>query len=145
MPYKRPESVLVVIHTSEGEVLVLNRKDVPGYWQSVTGSLEDGETPRETAVREVFEETGIKVAENLVDCHTQNLFTIPPAWKHRYAPDVVYNKEYVFTLLLQKREKIIINQEEHSAYLWLTKSEAILRISSSTNREAVEQCIPSHD
>lgn len=141
MRYKRPESILVVIYTSQGEVLVLNRKDVPGYWQSVTGSLEEGESPKEAAVREVFEETAIKVDDNLIDCNTQNLFTIPPAWKHRYAPDVIYNTEFVFTLRLPQREEVTINKEEHSAYLWLTKPEAINRISSSTNREAVEQFI----
>lgn len=139
MTYKRPESVLVVIHTHKEKVLLLNRKDVPGYWQSITGSLEEGESPQQAAIREVLEETGIEVSKNLVDCNTHNLFTIPPAWKHRYAPDVVYNKEHVFTLCLPKRIPIIINDDEHSEYIWLSKSEAIKRISSSTNRDAVEQ------
>ena len=65
--YKIPESVLVVIHTAEMEVLLIERADRPGFWQSVTGSKdEENELLLETAVREVAEETGI-VVQNLSD------------------------------------------------------------------------------
>ena len=87
--FKRPESILVVIYTQAGEVLLMERTQPPGYWQSVTGSLRwDEQEPRVAALREVREETGLVVDELLVDCGYQNRFEILPAWRHRFAPDV---------------------------------------------------------
>ena len=58
--HKIPVSVLVVVHTAELDVLLLERARGPGYWQSVTGSLDREDEPLEhAALREVMEETGI--------------------------------------------------------------------------------------
>ena len=96
-PHKLPISVLVVVHTPDGQVLLLERADRPGFWQSVTGSQNAGETLRETAVRELREETGIDAARyELVDWGKQNVYEIYPHWRHRYAPGVTHNTEHVF-------------------------------------------------
>lgn len=141
--YKRPESVLVVIHTAFAEVLLLQRADMQEYWQSVTGSLEENEQPHEAAAREVREETGLVAGTSLHDCATCNTFKISPAWKHRYAPGVSHNLEHVFTLCLPIRESIILNPEEHSASIWLPRDKALDIVSSPTNQAAIEQFVPA--
>jgi len=133
---KRPESVLVVITTRGGEVLLLERTQPAGFWQSVTGSLEADETPVEAARRELFEETGIEGVE-IIDCQQSRHFPIIPAWRDRYAPDVVDNLEHLFSVRLDSRCEVILNPDEHCRYLWLNRVEAAERASSYTNRDAV--------
>ena len=136
-PYKRPESVLVIIYTKAAEVLLLRRCDVPTFWQSVTGSLRENETALEAAKREVWEETGLITDQQLQDCHHQNRFEIKPPWRARYAPDVTHNTEYVFSFCLASRQPIQLNPKEHSHYCWLPRDEAIKKVTSYTNREAI--------
>lgn len=143
-PPKIPESVLVVIYSAELEVLLIERADHPGYWQSVTGSKD---TPRErpatTARREVFEETGIRIGApevplaNLRDWHLRNVYEIYPAWRHRYAPGVTHNTEFVFGLRVPRALSITLSAREHVAHVWLPWREAADRCASSSNAEAI--------
>ena len=151
-PYKIPESVLVVIHTADLEVLLIERADKPGYWQSVTGSKDTpDEALTDTAVREVFEETGIVVADhppatgctvpvhNLRDWHLSNVYEIYPVWRHRYAPGVSRNTEHVFGLLVPRDIPVTLAPREHIDYLWLPYQEAADKCFSPSNAEAVLQ------
>lgn len=136
--YKRPESVLVVIHTSDIEVLLVERIRPSGFWQSVTGSLEPGETPLDTALRELDEETGIVAsAAELCDWHQINRFEIHPAWRARYAPGVTHNVEHVFSLCLPEPCPIRLSPHEHAGYIWLAQDEAAAKATSWTNRDAI--------
>ena len=63
-PLKYPISALVVLHDKDGNILLIERTAPQGFWQSVTGSLEEGERIEETAWREVWEETGIRLADD---------------------------------------------------------------------------------
>lgn len=137
--YKRPESVLVVIYTAAGEVLLLERQQPPGYWQSVTGSLQWGETPAAAARRELLEETGLQAGERLLDCGYRNRFEILPAWRSRYAPDVQTNTEHVFRLELPEPVPVTLNPAEHRAAQWLPARIAALRAASYTNQTAIER------
>lgn len=141
MRYKRPESVLVVIYTTAAEILLLQRCDVPDFWQSVTGSLQETESPRAAAVREVREETGLIATDNLQDCQQQNRFIIQPPWQARYAPEVTHNVEHVFTLLLPTRQLIQLNPQEHSIYQWLSRNQALAKVTSYTNRQAIAEWV----
>jgi dATP pyrophosphohydrolase len=144
MPYKRPESVLVVVYTLAGEVLVLRRRQPADFWQSVTGSLKWEETePLQAACRELLEETGLGAGLTLVDCETTYRFPILPAWQPRYG-DARENTEYVFRVALPERLPVRLNPEEHSEYQWLPREEAAARVSSYTNREAIVQFVPAH-
>lgn len=137
MRYKRPESVLVVIYTKEFEVLLLQRSDVPNFWQSVTGSLQAGETPLEAARREVWEETGLVTTTQLHDCQFSQKFSILPPWRHRYDPAVTHNTEHVFTFLTPAHSPIRLSPKEHSAYQWVDYQLALEKVTSYTNREAI--------
>ena len=137
--FKRPESVLVVIYTREGEVLLLQRHDNPAFWQSVTGSLEIGEPPAEAARRELFEETGLE-AEPVDHRHTER-FAIRGAWRSRYAPDVTHNLEHRFSVCLPARRRITLDPTEHDAHVWLPVLPAAERVGSSTNAEAIRQLV----
>lgn len=139
--YKQPVSVLVVVYTHGGDVLLLRRKSPADFWQSVTGSLEWDETPLQAAQRELVEETGISDTSGLVDCQVQNQFPILPAWRSRFAPDVQNNTEHVFKLELPGTCEIILNPQEHTEYLWLFTEKAILKVSSVTNRDAIRNII----
>lgn len=138
--YKRPESVLVVVYARSGEVLLL-RRTVSGFWQSVTGALNWGETPNEAATRELFEETGLS-AEGMVDCKMHYRFVIYPIWRDRYEPGVVENTEYVFCLQVAAPQPVTLDADEHNEYVWLKRDEAAMRISSHTNIAAVQQWVP---
>lgn len=136
--WKRPVSVLVVIHTPDLQVLLLERAGHPGYWQSVTGSQEEGESLRETAVREVGEETGIRIAgEYLTDWRQQHSFEIFAEWRHRYAPGVTHNTEHVFSLELPAARPVTVAPEEHLGHLWLPWREAAAKCFSWSNRDAI--------
>jgi dATP pyrophosphohydrolase len=137
--YKRPESVLVVIYTVSGEVLLLERRQPAGFWQSVTGSLAWNETPAEAAIREVREETGLLVRDQLVDCGYSNQFEILPAWRSRYAPGVGCNTEYVFRVELAEIAPIQLSRAEHRQADWVPAQQAADRASSRTNRAAIER------
>jgi dATP pyrophosphohydrolase len=137
-PFKQPVSVLVVIYTAQLEVLLLERADFPGYWQSVTGSRDDAETRRETAIREVFEETGLVEQDYvLTDNKQQNIYKIYPNWLHRYAPGTTHNTEHVFGLELPARMPVKLAPREHLSYLWLPWDEAANKVFSPSNREAI--------
>lgn len=140
-PYKRPESVLVLVYTREGQVLLLQRQQPGDFWQSVTGSMRWDETdPLQTAIRELREETGLD-GQAIVDCHKSNSFPILPQWRHRYAPEVSENREHVFKLELAECRDITLNPGEHRSYAWLSKDEAIAKASSWTNSEAIRDLI----
>jgi dATP pyrophosphohydrolase len=138
--YKRPESVLVVVYTRAGEVLLLRRADQPEFWQSVTGSMEwSDEPPVETAARELREETGIAAAPGaLSDWKLRNRYVIFPQWRYKYAPGVNENTEHIFSLELPDRVTVTLMPSEHTEYQWLPFAEAAARVFSWTNREAIE-------
>jgi dATP pyrophosphohydrolase len=136
--HKVPVSTLVVIHTSDLRVLLLERADRPGFWQSVTGSQDPGETLAQTAVREVREETGIEAAHyRLSDWNLRNVYEIYPVWRHRYAPGVTHNTEHVFGLELPEPVEVRLAPREHLAAAWLPWREAAERCFSWSNREAI--------
>jgi dATP pyrophosphohydrolase len=137
--YKIPRSVLVVIHTAALEVLLLERAPWPGYWQSVTGSVATADEPlRETAVREVREETGIDATRHaLVDWGIDNRFEIYRKWRSRYAPGVTHNLERVFGLTLPAPVEPVLAPAEHSRHLWLPWREAADKCFSWSNRDAI--------
>ena len=84
---KLPVSVLVVIYTPAREVLLIRRADHAEFWQSVTGSVDSQDASlRDTAAREVQEETGLSVQPaELQDWGIANVYELYPAWRHRYA------------------------------------------------------------
>jgi dATP pyrophosphohydrolase len=143
-PFKIPESVLVVIHTPELDVLLINRADAPDFWQSVTGSKDSAEESLdETAVREVFEETGIDcrpgtpLHPGLADWGLENVYDIYPRWLHRYAPGVTRNTEHVFGLRVPAATPVTLNPREHTGYRWLPWREAADACFSPSNAEAI--------
>jgi len=137
--YKIPISVLVVVHTPALEVLLMERAPWPGYWQSVTGSVDrDDEPLLETAVREVQEETGIDARRHrLVEWGIRNRFEIYRLWQSRYAPGVTHNTEHVFGLTVPERMPVRLEPKEHSQYLWLPWQEAAEKCFSWSNRDAI--------
>jgi dATP pyrophosphohydrolase len=137
MSFKIPESVLVVVHTRALEVLVLQRTGRDGLWQSVTGSREPGDADfAATARRELREETGL-VAGTLTDWQRVNRYEIWPAWRHRYAPGVTRNTEHVFGFQVAATTVATLDPNEHVAQLWLPWREAMEKVFSASNREAI--------
>ena len=143
---KIPQSVLVVIHTPDRQVLLIERADKPGFWQSVTGSKDRLDEPLEsTCVREVEEETGIAIGSAelprtaLRDWGLRNVYEIYPVWRHRYAPGVTHNTEHVFGLTVAAGTPVRLNPREHLRYAWHPWREAADRCFSPSNAEAILQ------
>ena len=137
--FKIPESVLVVIHTAELDVLLIERADHPGFWQSVTGSKDSlQENLQVTAQREVLEETGISATlDQLINWSVSNIYEIYPAWQHRYAPGVIRNTEHVFGLCVARSTRVRLSPREHTAYQWLPYLAAADACFSPSNAEAI--------
>ena len=133
--FKRPESVLVVVHTGD-QILLMERCSPAGFWQSVTGSLRDSESPLRCAIRELAEETGFE-AVGLRDLQVTRRFRIAPEWRHRYAPGVKENVEHAFALRLPRALAPKLNPAEHRAHRWMPVAEAVAAASSWTDRAAM--------
>lgn len=143
MNFKIPQSVLVVIHTEALNVLMIKRADANDFWQSVTGSKDRlDESYAETAVREVFEETGIdcrpgtSLAGCLLDWQLENIYEIYPQWRHRYGPEVMRNTEHLFGLRVPAGTPVCLSPREHTAYQWLPYAQAAQACFSPSNAEA---------
>ena len=145
MPFKKPISSLVLIYTEDFKVLLMERADKTAFWQSVTGSLEENETPRETAAREVFEETGINTNQyTLEDWHLSHVYEIYAHWRFRYAPDITHNTEHIFGLILPSIIPIQLSEHEHVRYLWVDWRDAMDKVFSWTNVEAIKKLAEIH-
>ena len=137
--FRRPESVLVVVFTDAGDVLLLKRMLPFEFWQSVTGSLRSGESHAAAAKRELQEETGLTEEGDLIFTGVSRQFTIDPRWRDRFAPGVVENVEYEYRYRMQNRSAITLSEDEHSDSAWLPLAEAGSRVWSWTNKLAIEQ------
>ncbi|MGA7948579.1 MAG: dihydroneopterin triphosphate diphosphatase [Thiobacillaceae bacterium] len=142
MVFKIPVSVLVVIHTPDNQVLLLERADHPGWWQSVTGSQDPGETLLQTAIREVREETGLDArAHLLTDWVQTNVYEIFECYRHRYAPGTTHNTEHVFGLEVPAPLPVSLAPAEHLDYQWLPAEQAAAKCFSPSNAEAIRSLV----
>lgn len=141
LKYKNPHSVLVVIYAENtGRVLMLQRQDDPEFWQSVTGSLEEGESPRQTAMRELWEEVRLKIPENstaLFDCNESIEFEIFPHFRYKYAPNITHCKEHWFLCAVEK--EFVPQLSEHLAYQWVSPEQATKITKSPNNAKAIQK------
>jgi dihydroneopterin triphosphate diphosphatase len=138
--FKTPISALVLIYTPDLQVLLMERADKAGFWQSVTGSVEGDETPKQAAIREVMEETGLDATKfDLQDWQASNVYEIYPHWRHRYAPGVVENTEHLFGLELPNKLAIKLAPDEHVRYQWVDWREAANLVFSWTNVDALKR------
>lgn len=138
---KIPQSVLVVIHTPAWDVLLIERADAPGFWQSVTGSKDhEDEAFEATAVREVMEETGLDAraaGHVLRDWALENVYEIYPQWRHRYPPGVTHNTEHLFGLCIPQARPVSLSPREHRDQVWLPWQQAAEKCFSPSNAEAI--------
>ncbi len=143
--FKTPISALVLIHTKDLQVLIMERADKAGFWQSVTGSVEGDETPTQAAIREVLEETGLDANQyDFQDWQSSNVYEIYPHWRYRYAPNVVENIEHLFGLTLPHALPIKLAENEHVRYEWVDWREAANRVFSWTNIDALKKLGERH-
>ncbi len=135
---KQPISILAIIHDPDQNILLLNRCDVPDFWQSVTGSKEADENITRTAAREILEETGIHCEDFVLHNWQQSHdYVIYEQWRHRYPPGTIHNTEHVFSLCIPKKTPITLQPREHSEYLWLPLQEAAQKVFSPSNKETI--------
>ena len=143
MQYKNNQSVLVVIYAKNtNRVLMLQRQDDPDFWQSVTGTIESGETPKNTAIRELWEEVRLEISENstaLFDCNESIEFEIFPHFRYKYAPNVTHCREHWFLLAMEQEFEPVLS--EHLAYQWVSPEQAIQMTKSSNNAKAIRKYI----
>ena len=138
--YRRPESVLVVIYTFYMDFLLLERTHPVNFWQSVTGTIHWNEDPRDAAIREVKEETGLS-SESIIDAKLKNKFSILPEWKTRYDPKERFNTEHLWYLKIPQKVSIDLCYKEHRSYDWVKSEEALKMVQSWTNKEAIKRLL----
>jgi len=145
MAFKKPISSIILIYTEDFKVLLMERADKKGFWQSVTGSVEENETPKDAAIREVFEETGINASQyHLEDWKLSHIYEIYKLWRYRYAPDVTHNTEHIFALKVPANISIQLSADEHVQYLWVDWRDAMDKVFSWTNVEAIKKLAEIH-
>lgn len=139
--FKIPRSVLVLIHSGDGQFLLIERAGEPGFWQSVTGSVESHDEPLVGCCRrEVFEETGIDASpDRFLDLCQTNEYEIYPRYRHRYAPGITRNVEHVFALQVDPSTPIRLAPREHMDHAWLGADQAAARCFSPSNAEAIRR------
>jgi dATP pyrophosphohydrolase len=135
--YRIPKSVLVVVHSDDGQALLLRRSKPFDFWQSVTGSIKHGESHRDAAQRELLEETGLTREGELHYSGVSRQFVIDPRWRDRFEPGSVENVEFEWHYRLPETVKIVLSDDEHSEYRWLHVADAIKEVWSWTNRDAL--------
>lgn len=138
--YRRPESVLIVVHT-DNEALLLRRKAPFEFWQSVTGSLLPQESHAAAAARELREETGLSDEGRLSCTGVSRRFEIDPRWRNRFGSGVTDNLEYEYRYKLPGRVEISLDEYEHTAMEWVTLVDALDRVWSWTNKAALRQLL----
>jgi dATP pyrophosphohydrolase len=131
--------VLVIVYAPGGETLLLRRRPPFDFWQSVTGSLLEGEQHADAAARELFEETGFRNEGELTFTGRHREFVIDPRWRDRYPAGVTVNTEYEWHFRMSEVRPATIDESEHCDSRWLPIDEAIEKVWSWTNREALEQ------
>ena len=139
LPLRRPESVLVVVYTDDGQALLLRRCLPFDFWQSVTGSLLPGETHAHAAARELSEETGFEREGELTFSGRRRTFVIDPRWRNKYPAGVTLNTEYEWRYRLPGVRDVTLDETEHCEYRWLPLAEAIDAVWSWTNRDALRE------
>lgn len=144
--FKTPVSALILIHTTDLQVLIMERADKVGFWQSVTGSIEGDETPYQAAIRETKEETGLDaLAFDFQNWNASNTYEIYPHWRYRYADGVTENTEHLFGLTLPAKCAIQLAPNEHVRYEWVDWREAAQRVFSWTNVDALKRLGEKHE
>lgn len=138
-PLKYPVSALVVLHDSDGNILLIERTSPAGFWQSVTGSIEPEDADiAATARREVWEETGIALAKGqLNDWQESTVYEIYHHWRHRYPEGVFENREHIFSAEIPRSSTITLQPSEHVAYGWFGAEEAAEKVFSPSNKRAI--------
>jgi len=134
---RRPVSVLVVVHSADGQVLLLHRRQPFDFWQSVTGSLHAGETHADAARRELFEETGLSTEGRLEYSGVSRQFAIDSRWRDRFASGVVENVEFEWRYSVPHAMDITLQRDEHTNFRWLPIPKAIETVWSWTNQDAL--------
>ena len=136
----RPETirlVKVLAHDRDRVLLLHRRRERGNYWQPVTGAIEDGESPVETARRELREETGHAGEPEPLDL-TQS-FMIDSKFLRSQHPAPIIASEIAYAAPLDSRAPLRLDAEEHDASGWFTFAEAYERIQWTDDREALDR------
>ncbi len=123
------EAIMFRRGNSKIEYLLVKRIcERDGFWQPITGGVEQGETKIEALKREIKEETGIKNLVRIIeDVYYFELSTS------------LHEKEYVYGVEVLPTEKIVLDKREHSEFMWCGFQEALRLMKWKGNKEALRR------
>jgi lipoyl(octanoyl) transferase len=136
----RPETirlVKVLVHDGDRVLLLHRRPERGNFWQPITGSIEEGEAPLETARREIVEETGSRAEPESMEL-VQSFMIESHFLASRYPAPIVAS-EICYSAELDSRLPVRMDPDEHDEWGWFTFPEAYERIRWTDDREALER------
>lgn len=136
---RKPIQVLVFPYRKrkdqEYEFCIFFRKKM-NIWQGIAGGGEDDETPLETAIREVHEETGISETAKFFQLSAiSSTPVVNITGQFTWGPEVYVVTEYSFGVDATGQD--IILSDEHKEYKWVSYKEAMELLNWDSNRTAL--------
>lgn len=137
----RRREVMVVVRRG-GEFLVLHRSpQLEAYWHLVAGGVEEGESPRRAAIRELQEEVGLDASTGLRDLERPFVYSLlaePEAVRARFSSAQTEVPVDVFVAEVDAGWEPALN-EEHDAYRWCSRDDAVALLYWPEPREVVSR------
>ncbi len=142
---RQPVQVLIYPVRRTGKIweyLLLRRiPDRGGFWQGVTGGVEEGEDLAEAARRELLEETGLVplTLENIDYSYSYSV--VGNEWpEHFYAAGVEKITEHVFVAFVEEQQEPVLDSDEHDEWKWHRFREALELLKWPENVNALKRC-----
>ncbi len=136
---RAPYQTLIILYKQEKNNFLYGifYRQKEKFWQFISGGGEDGEQPEDTAIRELNEETQIKIEKDKLE-KLDSISSIPVinvTGEYTWGKNVFVIPEYTFAVNIEN--KTIKLSNEHKLMNWMTYEEAVTKLKYDSNKTAL--------